>query len=69
MKTLISLSKKSKKEKSPRQKFYSLLMTQLGGETGDNLAESLTSGKFDKFQEQMADVAKKIADKASKSKD
>jgi hypothetical protein len=49
-KTAKSLSK----TKTPRQKLYSVLMTELAGARGEELANLLDSGKETKFQDEFA---------------
>ena len=56
-----SISKTAKKDRSPRAQFYSALMTNLGGATGDKLGEAFTANDHDKFQKLMLDLSDKMA--------
>lgn len=57
-----SLSKgRSKKARSPRSQFYSALMTNLGGQVGDDLGAAFTSNDHEKFRSMMQDLADKMA--------
>jgi hypothetical protein len=55
-----SKSHKAKKERSPRAIFYSQLMKNLGGETGDNLGEAFTKGETEKFRTLMTKLCDKM---------
>ena len=62
---MVSTSK-SKKPKSPRSIFYSKLMKNLGGETGDNLANAFTKGESDKFRTLMQELCDKMEEVVDK---
>jgi hypothetical protein len=64
--TAMVSTSKSKKPKSPRSIFYSKLMKNLGGETGDNLANAFTKGESDKFRTLMQELCDKMEDVAAK---
>ena len=62
MKTLIhtSLSRK-RSHKSPRSSFMSMLMTKLGGDTGNDIAQAFVKPDPDKFQDLMGAVVDSMA--------
>lgn len=57
--SLTSLSRK-RSHKSPRASFMSLLMTKLGGDPGNAIAEAFVKPDPEKFQELMTDVVDKM---------
>lgn len=62
---------KGKKEKSPRSIFYSKLMKNLGGQTGDDLASAFTKGESEKFRslmQQLCDRMEKVEQDQSNTK-
>ena len=56
----LSKSKKPKKPKSNRAKFYSQLMKNLGGETGDDLGNAFSNGESEKFRDLMSKLCDKM---------
>lgn len=67
MRLFISTSKK-RKHNSNRSAFFSRLMTNLAGDTGNHIADLLVEQKIDEFKAEMQKVVDKIAASASKSK-
>lgn len=63
MKTVVSLSNKSK---NPRSIFLSALMKGLGGDTGNEVAEAFASGDVQQFKDAMAKVVDAVAEKMTK---
>ncbi len=63
MKTVINLVSLSRKRvhKSARSSFMSKLMTLLGGDPGNAIAEAFVAQDVDKFKELMGDVVDKMA--------
>lgn len=62
---LSASAEKKKKGKSPRQKFYSALMTKLAGDFGNNLAENFVAGNVQDFEKGMAELRRELVRKCS----
>ena len=61
MRTIISLSKK--KKKNNRSQLLSALMKQLGGETGDSLADAFAGQDPEAFRMKMNSIVEKLVAK------
>ena len=61
MRTIISVSKK--KKKNNRSLLLSALMKQLGGETGDSLANAFAGSDPEAFRSKMDSVVSKLVEK------
>jgi hypothetical protein len=57
---------KGKKHHTPRQAFFSLLMKELAGDTGNEVAEMLVKGDDKAFKAKMREIADNVAEQASK---
>lgn len=60
---LVSESKGKSKSKgrTPRQQFFSALMTRLAGDTGNNVSAAFVDDRH-KFKSMMMDIVKEMAD-------
>jgi hypothetical protein len=65
MKTIISVSKKAK---NPRSVFLSALMKNLGGDTGDAIANAFVGTDPDKFKDAMTSLTDKVVKAMPNSK-
>lgn len=50
------------KKKTPRQKFYSALMTRLAGDLGTDLAKSFVEGDVEAFSSGLTSLSKALTD-------
>ena len=66
MRVINSLSK-GKKAKSPRSAFFSDLMKELAGDSGDGIAQDLVSKDFDNFRKKMHRAVENIIKKNAAS--
>lgn len=62
MRTIISLSKK-KTKKNPRSQLLSALMRELGGDTGDALADAFVGSDPEAFKKHLSEVVDKVVSK------
>ena len=58
-------SRNASNKASPRSRFFSLLMRELAGHDGDEMANALIDKDMDKFRKMMGDVTDNIVRNAS----
>ncbi len=62
MRTIVSISSK-KSKKNPRSQLLSALMRELGGDTGDALANSFVGSNSEDFKMRLSKVVDKVVSK------
>ncbi len=68
MKLLISVSKKSRKKKSARSQFFSILMKELAGDVGDSISNHYIKGNADALKKSLVKVVDNIVNSINAEK-
>lgn len=58
---------RSKKTKTPRQKFLSAIMSHTSGDAGEEMAQAFAKGKVDKLRELLEGVVDDVCKKAGRN--